>query len=57
MTSDYEHYLFKITNFKTRIKMKKVNNFLRDFGDGADVQRVFASSVKSSVFLSLKLQL
>lgn len=57
MTSDYEHYLFKITNFKTRIKMKKVNNFLRDFGDGADVQRVFASSAKSSVFLSLKLQL
>lgn len=57
MTSDYEQYLFKITNFNTRIEMKKVNNFPADFGNGADVQKAFASSVKSSIFLSLKLQL
>lgn len=57
MTSDDEQYLFEITNIITRIEIKKVNYLPADFGNGGDVQRVFSSSVKTSVFLSLKSQL
>lgn len=49
VTSDYEQDSFKIPVFNTRIEMCKRNNFLADFGNGANVLRVFASSMKTLV--------